>query len=43
NVIILQVRPESVWSKKDTEAKTSKAKDPMDRLLGQLLTGVKLK
>ena len=33
NVIILQVRPESVWSKKEKEAKTSKAKDPMDRLL----------
>jgi pyruvate,water dikinase len=43
NVIILQVRPESVWSKKQAEAKVTKAKDPMERILGQLLTGVKLK
>lgn len=43
NIIILQVRPESVWSKKTAEAKTEKKKDPMDRLLSQLLTGVKIK
>ncbi len=43
NIIILQVRPESVWSKKKAEARTEKKKDPMDRLLSQLLTGVKLK
>jgi pyruvate,water dikinase len=42
NIVILQVRPESVWSKKEVEARTEKRKDPMDRLLGQLLTGVKL-
>ncbi len=43
NIIILQVRPESVWSKKEATAKTEKKKDPMERILGQLLTGVKLK
>ena len=43
NIIILQVRPESVWSKKQVEAKTEKKKDPMERILGQLLTGVRLK
>ena len=43
NLIILQVRPESVWSKKEVAAKTEKRKDPMERILGQLLTGVKLK
>lgn len=43
NIIILQVRPESVWSKKEVTARTEKKKDPMERILGQLLTGVKLK
>ena len=43
NIIILQVRPESVWSKKEVAARTEKKKDPMERILGQLLTGVKLK
>ncbi len=43
NVIILQVRPESVWSKKEVAAKTERKSDPMERILGQLLTGVKLK
>jgi pyruvate,water dikinase len=43
NIIILQVRPESVWSKKEVTARTEKKKDPMDRILAQLLTGVKLK
>jgi pyruvate,water dikinase len=43
NIIILQVRPESVWSKKETTTRTEKKRDPMDRILSQLLTGVKLK
>jgi pyruvate,water dikinase len=43
SIIILQVRPESVWSKKEVAARTEKRKDPMERLLGQLLTGVKIK
>ena len=43
NIIILQVRPESVWAKKETAPKTEKKKDAMDRILAQLLTGVKLK
>jgi pyruvate,water dikinase len=43
NIIILQVRPESVWSKKEAVAKTEKKSDPMERILGQLLTGVKLR
>lgn len=43
NIIILQVRPESVWSKKEVAAKTERKRDPMDRILGQLLTGVRLK
>jgi pyruvate, water dikinase len=43
NVVILQVRPESVWSKKEAVAKTEKKRDPMERMLGQLLTGMKLK
>ncbi len=43
NIVILQVRPESVWSKKEATAKTEKKKDPMERILGQLLTGVKLR
>ena len=43
NVIILQVRPESVWSKKETKPKTAKKKDVMDRIITQLVTGVKVK
>ena len=43
NIIILQVRPESVWSKKEVAPRTEKKKDPMERILGQLLTGVKLR
>jgi pyruvate,water dikinase len=43
NIIILQVRPESVWSKKEVASKTEKKQDPMERILSQLLTGVKLK
>jgi pyruvate, water dikinase len=43
NIIILQVRPESVWSKKDTAPKTEQKKDAMERIVAQLLMGVKLK
>jgi len=43
NVIILQVRPESVWTKKDSAPKTEKKKDALDRIVSQLVTGVKLK
>jgi pyruvate,water dikinase len=43
NIIILQVRPESVWSKKEVTSKTEKKQDPMERILSQLLTGVRLK
>jgi pyruvate,water dikinase len=44
NVIILQVRPESVWSKKkEQQSKTEKKKDAMDRIISQLVTGVKVK
>jgi len=43
NVVILQVRPESVWSKKEAAPKTEKKKDAMDRIVSQLLTGVRLR
>ena len=43
NVIILQVRPESVWSKKEAAAKTEKKKDAMDRIVSQLVTGIRLR
>lgn len=43
NVIILQVRPESVWSKKEIKPKIEKKKDAMDRVINQLITGVRLK
>jgi pyruvate, water dikinase len=43
SIIILQVRPESVWSKKEAVARTERKKDPMERILGHLLTGVKLR
>lgn len=43
NVIILQVRPESVWSKKQAAAKTEKKNNVMDRVLGNLIAGVRLK
>jgi pyruvate, water dikinase len=42
NIMILQVRPESVWSKKETIARTEKKKDALDRMVGQLIAGVKL-
>jgi pyruvate, water dikinase len=43
NVIILQVRPESVWSKKEALPKTEKKKDAMDRIVSQLVMGVRLR
>ncbi|MBU2603859.1 MAG: phenylphosphate synthase subunit beta [Actinobacteria bacterium] len=43
SVIILQVRPESVWSKKAGEGKTEQKKDAMDRIVSQLITGVRIK
>jgi pyruvate,water dikinase len=43
NIVILQVRPESVWSKKEVVKKTEKKKDPVERVLGQLLAGVRLR
>jgi pyruvate,water dikinase len=43
NVIILQVRPESVWTKKEAEARTEQKKDAMERIVTQLVTGVRLK
>jgi pyruvate,water dikinase len=43
NVIILQVRPESVWSKKDKEVRTEQKKDAVDRIVGQLVAGVRVR
>ncbi|MBI5440555.1 MAG: PEP/pyruvate-binding domain-containing protein [Deltaproteobacteria bacterium] len=43
NLIILQVRPESVWSKKQEQTRTEEKKDAMDRIVSQLVTGVRLK
>ncbi len=43
NIIILQVRPESVWSKKEAAPKTEQKKDAMDRIVSQLLAGVRIK
>ena len=43
NIIILQVRPESVWSKKEAAPKTDQKKDAMDRIVSQLLAGVRIK
>jgi pyruvate,water dikinase len=43
NVIVLQVRPESVWSKKEAVSKTEKKQDPMERILDRLIMGVRLK
>ena len=43
NVIILQVRPESVWSKKAEEGKTGEKKDALDRIVSQLVSGVRIK
>lgn len=41
NVIILQVRPESIWNKKKAEKKTAEPTDAMNMILKQLMTGVK--
>jgi pyruvate,water dikinase len=41
NIIILQVRPESVWSKKEKKKKTKAKKDAMSRIVDQLVTGTK--
>lgn len=41
NVIILQVRPESIWNKKKTEKKTAEPADAMNMILKQLISGVK--
>ena len=43
NVIILQVRPESVWNKKEMKSKVKKPQDAMGLILSQLITGVKVK
>ena len=43
NVIILQVRPESVWSKKEKQKKTVKKKSAMDRIVSNLLTGARVR
>ena len=42
NITILRVRQESVWSKKQTVPRTEKRKDAMDRMVGQLIAGMKL-
>jgi pyruvate, water dikinase len=43
SIIVLQVKPESVWSRKEARSGTKKRKDPMERILSQLLTGEKEK
>ena len=43
NVIILQVRPESVWSKKEKKKKTARKKNAMDRIVSNLLVGARVK
>jgi len=43
SVIILQVRPESVWSKKEAKPKMEKKKNAMDRVISNLITGVRIK
>ncbi|MHB8766904.1 MAG: PEP/pyruvate-binding domain-containing protein [Deferrisomatales bacterium] len=43
NVIILQVRPESVWSKKKAAAKTAAKGDGLSQIVNQLIAGVKIK
>jgi pyruvate,water dikinase len=43
NVIILQVRPESVYSKKEKSTKTVKANSVMDRVIGQLTAGIRMR
>ena len=41
SVIILQVRPESIWNKKKAEKKTTGPTDAMNMILKQLINGVK--
>ena len=43
NIIILQGRPESVWSKKAAAPKTEQKKDAMERIIANLITGVKVR
>jgi len=43
NVIVLQVRPESIWNKKKEEKKTKEPTDAMNMILKQLVTGVRFK
>ncbi len=43
NIIITAGKPESVWSKREVVPKTEKKKDAMERIEGQLLTGVRLR
>jgi pyruvate,water dikinase len=43
SVIVLQVRPESVWAKKKVEAKTEKKTDALDRIVSQLVSGVRIR
>ena len=43
NIIILQGRPESVWSKKAVAPKTEQKKDAMERIIANLITGVKVR
>ncbi|MHB8765595.1 MAG: PEP/pyruvate-binding domain-containing protein [Deferrisomatales bacterium] len=43
NVVILQVRPESVWSKQEAKPKTAQKKGAMDQIINHLVTGVRLK
>jgi len=42
NILILRVREESVWSKKQTIPRTERRKDALDRMVGQLIAGMKL-
>jgi pyruvate, water dikinase len=39
NIIVLQVRPESVWTKRDKAPRTGRKRDPMEHALSQLLAG----
>ncbi len=43
SVIVLQVRPESVWAKRKAEARTEKKADALDRIVSQLVAGVRIK
>jgi pyruvate, water dikinase len=41
NIIVLQVRPESVWSRKEGAPQPANKGEVMDRVLGQILTSVR--